>query len=40
MKKITLYFLFFIPFFAFSQTYQNNAPWMSDASLKRKEKLH
>jgi len=39
MKKITLYFLFFIPLFAFSQNYQNSAPWMSDSSLKKKGKI-
>lgn len=39
MKKITLYFLFFIPLFAFSQNYQNSAPWMADSSLKKKGKI-
>ena len=39
MKKIILYLLFFIPFLAFSQNYQNNAPWMNDSSLKKKGKI-
>ena len=39
MKKITLYFLLFIPFLAFSQAYQTSAPWMQDNNLKKKGKI-
>jgi len=39
MKKITLYLLFIIPVLGFSQNYQSNAPWMADASLKKKGKI-
>ncbi|MBL4643259.1 MAG: glycosyl hydrolase, partial [Flavobacteriaceae bacterium] len=39
MKKTTFIILLFIPFLAFSQATQNNAPWMKDNNLKKKGKL-
>jgi len=36
MKKITFIILLFIPFLTFSQTFQENAPWMKETSLKKK----
>ena len=39
MKKITLYLLFIVPLFAFSQNYQTSAPWMNDSNLKKKGKI-
>lgn len=39
MKKTTFIILLFIPFLAFSQAKQNNAPWMKNSALKKKGKL-
>ena len=39
MKKTTFIILLFIPFLAFSQATQNNAPWMKDNNLKKKGKF-
>ena len=39
MKKTIFIILLFIPLLAFSQAFQNNAPWMKNNSLKKKGKL-